>query len=132
MVQLILDVGGTYEFTLPESIKENYTAVKIPLATTAQMISGRTVRELRGNVWQVSYQYGYFKQTDLTNLLGACEKGMSQPIVCSFLTQENPEELTTEEFWVDSYQRPKFMWSLEGEPLWADFSIVLRGVRPSD
>lgn len=131
MVQLILDVGG-YEIALPESIKGGYVVTKEPLATTVQMISGRTVREVRGNVWVVSYQYGYFNQTDLQNLLAVCDKGMREPITCSFLPQESNEELETARFWVESYERPKFMWSRSGQPLWADFNIVLRGVTAVD
>lgn len=127
MTQLILDVGG-YDIEFPESIKGGYTVTKELLATTVQMISGRTVRELRGDVWIVRYQYGFFKQEELTNLLAACDKGMREPIMCSFIPQESAEEMETEAFWVDSYERPKFMWSKEGLPLWADFSIVLRGV----
>lgn len=127
MVQLILDVGG-YEITLPESQDGGYTVRKEPLATTVQMVSGRTVREVRGDVWVVNYQYGYFNQTDLQNLLAACDKGMREPITCSFLPQESAEELETARFWVDSYDRPKFMWSRSGQPLWADFSITLQGV----
>lgn len=131
MVQLILDVGG-YEITLPESHKGGYSVRKEPLATTVQMISGRTIKEVRGNVWAVSYQYGFFKQEELAQLMAVCDKGMSEPIICSFLPQESAEEMTTERFWVDSYERPKFMWSHEGQPLWADFTVNLLGVTAVD
>lgn len=131
MVQLILDVGG-YEITLPESIGGGYTARKEPLSTMVQMISGRTVREVRGNVWFISYQYGYFKQADLQRLMEVCDKGIREPITCSFLPQESAEEMETASFWVESYNRPKFMWSKEGKPLWADFSITLQGVTAVD
>lgn len=131
MVQLILDVDG-YNIVLPESMRGGYTARKEPLATTVQMISGRTVREVRGNVWNVSYQYGYFNQEALADLMAVCDKGMRQPILCSFLPQESAEEMTTERFWVESYERPKFMWSHEGQPLWADFTVKLLGVTTVD
>lgn len=131
MVQLILDVGG-YDITLPESKSGGYNVRKEPLATTVQMISGRTVKEVRGNVWVISYQYGYFNQEQLARLMAVCDKGMSEPIVCSFLPQESAEEMTTSRFWVDSYERPKFMWSREGQPLWADFTVNLLGVTAVD
>lgn len=131
MVQLILDVGG-YEITLPESRSGGYTVSKEPLETTVQMISGRTVREVRGNVWNISYQYGFFKQADLQRLMEVCDKGIREPITCSFLPQESAEEMETARFWVESYDRPKFMWSREGQPLWADFSIRLQGVTAVD
>ena len=131
MVQLILDVDGE-NISLPESRMGGYKVVKEPLSNTVQMISGRTVKEVRGNVWKVTYQYGYFDQDDMNDILAVCDKGMAEPIMCSFLPQESAEELTTIRFWVDSYNRPKFMWSREDTPYWADFSVTLTGVNPVD
>lgn len=135
MVQLILDVDGE-KITLPESQKGGYTVTKEPLSSSVQMISGRTVKEVRGNIWVINYQYGYFSQEELPKLLRVCDKGVLNTIACSFLVQENERELETAEFHVASYTRPKFMWSTnsEGEavPLWGDFSIELRAVYPVD
>ena len=136
MTQLILDVGG-YEVILPESQKNGYSIKEETLSESIQMISGRTVREYRGKVWAVSYQYGYFSGTDMQRVIAACEKGMQQSISCSVLTHEN-SELVTSNFIVTSFERPKFMWSRivteSGEeksvPMWADFSVSLREVKP--
>lgn len=132
MTQLILDVDGA-AIVLPESIKGGYTAVKEPLADTVEMISGRIVREVRGNRWVVSYQYGYFDENTMRQILTVCDKGIRQAIKCSFLPQESTDgTLTTLDFFVASYNRPRFMWSDNLTPLWADFSVNLRAVNPVD
>ena len=136
MIQLILDVGG-YAVVMPESEKGGYTIKEETLSESIQMISGRTVREYRGKVWVASYQYGYFSGNDMQRVIAACEKGMQQSILCSVLTHSNSDLITTN-FIVTSFERPKFMWSRivteSGEdksvPMWADFSVSLREVKP--
>ena len=136
MIQLILDVGG-YDVAMPESEKGGYTIKEETLSESIQMISGRTGREYRGQVWGASYQYGYFHDSDMQRVIAACEKGMQQSILCSVLTHENSDLITTN-FIVTSFERPKFMWSRivteSGEettvPMWADFSVNLREVKP--
>lgn len=136
MIQLILDVSG-YAIAMPESQKGGYTIREETLSESIQMISGRTVREYRGKVWVASYQYGYFNDSDMQRVVSACEKGMKQSILCSVLTHENAYLITTN-FIVTSFERPKFMWSRivteSGEektvPMWADFSVSLREVKP--
>lgn len=136
MIQMILDIGG-YTVAMPESKNGGYTINEETLSESIQMISGRTVREYRGKVWVASYQYGYFNDSDMQRVIAACEKGMQQSILCSVLTHENSELITTN-FIVTSFERPKFMWSRivteSGEektvPMWADFSVNLREVKP--
>ena len=136
MIQLILDVGGE-SLSLPESRNGGYTIKEETLSESLQMISGRTVREYRGKVWVASYQYGYFNDADMKRVIAACEKGMKQSITCCVLTHES-SELVTSKFIVTSFERPKFMWSRivteSGEenpvPMWADFSVSLREVKP--
>ena len=136
MIQLILDVGGE-SISLPESKNGGYTIREETLSESIPMISGRTVREYRGKVWVASYQYGYFNDADMKRVVAACEKGMKQSITCCVLTHES-NELVTSKFIVTSFERPKFMWSRivteSGEekpvPMWADFSVSLREVKP--
>ena len=136
MIQIILDVGGE-SISLPESRNGGYTIKEETLSESIQMISGRTVREYRGKVWVASYQYGYFNDSDMKRVIEACEKGMKQSITCCVLTHES-NELVTSKFIVTSFERPKFMWSRivteSGEekhvPMWADFSVNLREVKP--
>ena len=139
MTELILDVDGL-AVVLPESRKGGYTIQSVPLSSDVLMISGRMVRELRGNVWQISYQYGYFDTDTKNKVLAACEKGKRTAIRCGFLSQESDGALSYSSFIVTSITRPKFMWSRltkDGEaskevPLWADFSVELREVKPHD
>lgn len=136
MIQLILDVDGA-AISMPESKNGGYTIREETLSESLQMISGRTVREYRGKVWVASYQYGYFNDADMKRVVSACEKGMKQSITCCVLTHES-RELVTSKFIVTSFERPKFMWSRiateSGEenpvPMWADFSVSLREVKP--
>ena len=48
MTQLILDTTG-YNMILPESIKGGYVVEEQALSVDVEMITGRIVRQLRGN-----------------------------------------------------------------------------------
>lgn len=136
--QLILDVSES-SIELPESRKGGYTVYREELSQQVQMVSGRLVKEVRGTVWRISYQYGYLDDTTARNVIAVCEKGRKSPIVCSFLPQDS-DDMETSSFFVVGFTRPKFMWSRmvteNGEetavPMWADFSVELREVKPSD
>lgn len=138
MIQLILDTEE-YNITLPESHKGGYQAEKQSLSVEVEMVSGRIVRELRGNVWHLVYQYGYFDDETKNRVIAACEKGRGQPILCGFLPPTSAGELLYSRFFVMEFTYPTFMWSrmssLSEEapiPLWGDFSVELREVEPSD
>lgn len=139
MTQLVLDVAGQ-GLALPESIKGTYTVDEEELSQSLVMIAGNMVKELRGKVWVITYQHGYFNTADKDRFIAACKKGSSEPIICTFLVPESNQTLTSE-FFVTSYARPKFMWSRrvaddDGEltptPMWGDFSVELREVDPHD
>lgn len=131
MTQLILDTGRV-ALSLPESQKGGYTCYKEILSDDVEMLTGRLVKEIRGSVWHVSYQYGFFNDDNRKKLMEICERGRNEAIRCSFLPQDSDEALTSSSFYVVSFTRPKFMWSSEDKPMWADFSIELREVEPSD
>lgn len=138
MTQLILDTDG-YNVVLPESQKDGYKVQFTPLHEDVEMITGRLVRELRGNVWVIGYQYGWFDTEMKSRVISACEKGKREPITCAFLTPDSGGTLSTSRFWVTAFNYPKFFWStrLIGDrqtpyPLWGDFSLTLREVRPGD
>lgn len=135
MTQLILDVGGI-NLKLPESKKGGYSVEKEDLGVEVKMVSGRITKELRGSVWVLSYQYGYFDDETKNKVIEACEKGRRSSIRCGFLPPSSAESLTYSEFLVSSFKYPKFMWSSSqsGSPkaMWGDFAVELREVRPSD
>lgn len=139
MTQLILDVDG-YNISLPESIKQGYQAYKEDLGVEVTMVNGRLTKEVKGSVWHVTYQYGYFDDETKNNVIAACEKGRKQSVVCGFLPPNSAGALTYVPFLVTNFNYPKFMWSrlshVESEiisvPMWGDFSLELREVKPSD
>lgn len=148
MTQLILDTTG-YNIQLPESQNGGYVVDYQPLSVDVEMITGRVVRELRGSVWVVSYQYGYFDDATKNSVIAAVEKGRRQAIKCGFLPPDSTGAFKYSDFIVTSFTYPKFMWSRkvmgkviddEGQeidgyvptPMWGDFSVTLREVKPSD
>lgn len=126
MTQLIID-----GVQLPES-ENRYSADTVELYSDVEMVTGRLTRELRGHAWLISYQYGYFDKEMRDRVIAACNKGMRQPIKCGFLTQDSLGELKYDMFLVTKFVRPKFAWSRDGVPMWANFEVELRGVRPFD
>lgn len=135
MTQLILDTAED-SVVLPECREQLYSAAIVPLSEDVEMISGRLIRELRGSVWQISYQYGYFTPEMKNRVISVCRKGLGTPIRCSFLPPESEGELLSSVFWVMTFSEPKFFWSrsVNGAPvpMWGDFSLTLREVKPND
>lgn len=130
MIQLIIDTAEN-GITLPEVIRGGYRAWKEDLSVETVMISGRMTKELRGRVWRVKYDRGYLDDTMKDAVISACEKGRETPITCQFLPP-NSAELLTRQFFVTAFQYPTFQWSMESTPLWVNFSMELREVKPSD
>lgn len=135
MTQLIIDVDGE-AIQMPESIKTRYQAWEEDESVQLTMIAANMVVELRGTVWRISYQYGYFNDEMKDRVIRACRKGMREPILCSFLPPEG-EELLVGEFFVTTFNSPKFYWTYDDEtgkekPIWGDFSMELREVEPHD
>lgn len=132
-LQLILDTYGD-RMELPESRGGRYSASKKELSSSVEMISGRMVRELRGSVWVINYQYGLMSDEDKNRFLAICEKGTRSPIGCKFLQPNG--EYNEQMFFVTNYKAPTFFWSRDvgGDPIpmWGDYSVSLREVKPSD
>lgn len=130
MTQIVIETIG-----LPESKKGGYRAWREDLGKSIEMISGRQVREIRGTVWRIAYQYGFFNDEDKQKILTVLENGRKKPISVAFLPPDS-NELKVSSFFVDSLNYPKFMWSRDVEgnpaPMWADLSFELREVKPSD
>lgn len=137
ITQLIIDVDGS-PVQLPQS--KAYAATKSLKSVDVEMITGRMTREVRGEVWEISYQYGYFSDEVKNAILTALEKGKRQPITCGFLTQESTGALTYSSFFVTGVSRPQMHHakrklidgSLVEVPIWANLAFSLREVEPSD
>lgn len=136
MTQLILDIGGE-SLIMPESQKNGYTVHETPLMQSIDMISGRRIREFRGMVWEVTYQYGYLSDENRIKFLNICRKGTISTIDCNILIPTT-DEMVTSTFMVTNYREPTFAWGRtiteDGKektvPLWGDYSIELREVSP--
>lgn len=127
MLQLVLD-----GLEMPESLKGGYQVDRTRLSVDVVMISGRIAREVRGSVWEIKYQYGYFNDEQRQNVLAVCEKGLKEPIAVGFLPPNGTgEELYYSSFLVTDFKRPTFYWSSDGSPVWAGFEVTLREVEPS-
>lgn len=132
MTQLVLDMDFA-NIELPESLRDGYSVTREPLYVDIEMYSGRLTRELRGYVWKIKYQYGYFDELEKNRLIATCEKGIIKPLRCAFLKQEaDGDALTEGTFLVTSFKRPRFMWGRGGVPVWADFELELREVDPHE
>lgn len=129
MTQLTID-----NVILPESKKGGYIVTETPLTKPLEMASGRIVKEVRGFVWEISYQYGYFDDELKNQVLDVCKRGTISPVSCAFLTPDGEQVIAN--FTVMSYSAPKFMWSNNEDgtpvPVWADFRVTLREVTPHD
>lgn len=134
MNQLILDVGG-YAVLMPESQKGGYEAWEEQLTVDLTMIPGNMTKEVRGAVWRVNYQYGFFNDEMKNRVIAACRKGQREAILCAFLPPDG-ETMQTAEFFVTGYTNPKFQWSRLSDgatvPVWAGFALELREVEPHD
>lgn len=134
MTQLILDTAE-YNIALPEAKKGGYQATEEELSVELEMIAGNMVKELRGNVWRISYQYGYFGEEEKRKLIAALKKGRGSPITCAFLVPTE-SQLQVSDFFVTAVGFPRFMWSSDHTgaiaPVWGDFSFELREVEVHD
>ena len=127
MTQLVLDIGGA-GLVLPESRKGGYSITEQPLSDELEMASGRMVRELRGLIYRIVYQYGYLSDGDRALFLQACETGWRKPIRCRFLLPTG--QMGEDNFFVTEFTWPKFLWSrrigTEEKAVWGDFRVELR------
>ena len=131
MTQLVLG-EDVYALTLPEARQGNYTCENVMLSTDIEMASGRMVREYRGRVYRITYQYTYLKTAHKERLIQLCEQGQTEPINVMFLVPGD-DTLREGSFLVTEFQAPQFIWGRpSGEALWGNYKVVLREVEPHD
>lgn len=124
MTQLILD-----NITLPETSRDRYSCYPSELSQTVEMISGRQVKEIRGNVQMIEWSYDYMGNALLQDVLEVLRSG--KPIECQYLPDDGME-LRSGRFWVQKFTRPSFAFSRGGQPYWHNIAFVLREVKPHD
>lgn len=124
MTQLI--INGIY---LPETSRDKYQCYPGELSKSVEMISGRTVREVRGHVQMISYSYDYMGN-DLWRQLAAVLRGNTAfPVV---YLPDDSDTMVSGNFLVESITQPTFAFSKRGIGLWHNVGFTLREVRPHD
>lgn len=124
MVQLIID--GIY---LPETTRDKYSCYPEQLGECVEMISGRQVVEIRGNVQKISYSYDYMGNDLCRQLLAVLRSGRSFQ---AFYLPDDWNEMISSQFICESLSNPTFAWSKSGVPYWHNVSFTLREVKPHD
>lgn len=124
MVQLILN-----GVILPETSKNKYRCYPSELSQKVDMISGRRVSEIRGNVQVIEWSYDYLGIELGNTILGILRSG--NPINVGYLP-DTEDVITSGEFWVESLTSPSFAFSKNGTPYWHNIAFVLREVKPHD
>lgn len=124
MIQLI--VNGIY---LPETSKDKYQCYPGELSVNVEMISGRTVREVRGHVQMITWSYDYMGNTLWRQLAAVLRGNTAFPV--SYLPDDS-DAMATGTFLVDSITQPTFAFSKGGVGLWHNVGFTLREVKPHD
>lgn len=124
MTQLI--INGIY---LPETSHDRYSCYPEELGTQVDMISGRRVKEIRGNVQRISYEYDRMSDSLWRQLSAVLRAGNSFSV--TYLPDDN-SAMVTSVFLCDSLTSPTFAFSRYGEAMWHNVAFSLREVKPHD
>ncbi len=122
MTQLIIN-GTAY----PETSSDKYQCYDEDLSKDLRMASGRLVREIRGRIRIIKYQYDYMGDELLRTLLSDLRQ--PEALTVSYLTPEN-DTLETSRFRCTDYPKPAVAFSDGGHPKWHDVSFTLEEVSP--
>lgn len=124
MTQLIIN-----GILLPETSRDKYQCYPGELSVNVEMISGRTVREVRGHVQYIVWSYDYMGNELWRQLAQVLRSNTS--ITVAYLPDDE-DELVSGEFLVESITQPTFAFSRGGVGLWHNVGFTLREVRPHD
>lgn len=124
MVQLI--VGGV---ALPQTSNDKYSCYPDLLASQVDMISGRRVQEVRGNVQKISYAYDTLDNETWIALQAVLRSGLAFNV--SYLP-DNSNEMISSLFLTESISPPKFGFARNNKAVWHNISFTLREVKPHD
>lgn len=124
MTQLIIN-----GILLPETSRDKYQCYPGELSVNVEMISGRTVREVRGHVQYIVWSYDYMGN-ELWRQLAQVLRGNTS-LTVAYLPDDG-DELVSGEFLVESITQPTFAFSRGGVGLWHNVGFTLREVRPHD
>lgn len=124
MTQLIIN-----GITLPETSHDKYSCYPAELSVQVDMISGRRVSEVRGNVQMISYEYDYMPAALWRQLAAALRSGAAMTV--QYLPDDG-DTLVTSTFLRESMIEPTFAFARNGLAYWHNVAFVLREVSPHD
>ena len=125
MTQLIINNN----IELPEVRGGKYSASETDLKVQIEMISGRLVEEIRGQVWTVSYSKERLPDATWRALKAVLKGGSSFP--ATFLVND-ADDMASATVLCTALTEPTFAWSRDNVPYWTGLSFTLREVRPHD
>ena len=125
MTQLIIN-NSIY---LPQTSWNKYRCYPAQLSQQVDMISGRRVLEVRGNVQMIEYEYDYMGNDLMRQLNAVLRSGQSFPVT---YLPDSGDEMQAGKFITDSFPVPECAFSKGGVALWHNVSFTLREVSPHD
>lgn len=125
MTQLIL-ANSIY---LPETSHDKYKCYPAQLGERVEMISGRLVLEIRGQVQMVEYEYDYMGNELMRQVNAVLRSG--QAFTAAYLP-DGGDSLVVSTFLTESFPQPAFAFSRGGKPYWHNVAFTLREVQPHD
>lgn len=94
-----------------------------------EMISGRIVNEMRGNVQKIHYEYDYLPDALWRSLATVLRSGSSFPV---FYLPDNSDTMVSSTFLTEDLANPVFAFGRNNKAYWHNISFTLREVRPHD
>ncbi len=125
MTQLIL-ANNIY---LPETSRDKYKCYPAQLGEQVDMISGRRVLEVRGQVQMIEYEYDYMGNELMRQVNSVLRSGQSFTVA---YLPDGGDSLVVSTFLTESFPQPAFAFSRGGVPYWHNVAFTLREVQPHD
>lgn len=125
MTQLIL-ANSIY---LPETSHDKYKCYPAQLGEQVDMISGRRVLEIRGQVQMIEYEYDYMGNELMRQVNSVLRSGQSFTVA---YLPDGGDSLVVSTFLTESFPQPAFAFSRGGKPYWHNVAFTLREVQPHD
>ena len=123
MNQLILNGS----IVLPEVGRDRYKCYPADLSRQIEMISGRMVEEVRGQVQMIEYAYDYMGNDLMRRVLAVLRSRTSFPV--AYLPDDG-DSLVNGIFLCTSLTQPTMAFSIRDVPYWHNFAFTLREVKP--
>ena len=125
MTQLIL-ANSIY---LPETSHDKSKCYPAQLGEQVDMISGRRVLEVRGQVQMIEYEYDYMGNELMRQVNSVLRSGQSFTVA---YLPDGGDSLVVSTFLTESFPQPAFAFSRGGKPYWHNVAFTLREVQPHD